>query len=191
MRWRGVGGPSRAADGHCGASEGEFVCARCCVGAALSCRSSPFDASWRGSCVVPEGGPLGGFCAFARLCQPCSASLEVSIKNYHVALAQLGERWPFKPVVVGSIPTRSVLRYGVNSNIATFHVAVTGAVPVIEAWQQQRARVPDRGLRRTTTHNGVRLHSHAMTLRPSESARPARHIVLNRTSAGRDGGHCE
>ena len=45
-------------------------------------------------------------------------------------LAQMVERWPFKPMVVGSIPTEGVtLLVGVVGNISACHADARGSIP--------------------------------------------------------------
>ena len=45
-------------------------------------------------------------------------------------LAQMVERWPFKPMVVGSIPTEGVtLLVGVVGNISACHADAPGSIP--------------------------------------------------------------
>ena len=45
-------------------------------------------------------------------------------------LAQMVERWPFKPMVVGSIPTEGgTLLVGVVGNISACHADARGSIP--------------------------------------------------------------
>ena len=45
-------------------------------------------------------------------------------------LAQMVERWPFKPMVVGSIPTEGApLLVGVVGNISACHADARGSIP--------------------------------------------------------------